>query len=117
MKSVSAFLGLAVAIASSLPAAAQSFPAPGLWDPQPMDADVHPPAYVGAAIAAADAMVDARRHPQSTRNAGAGPAGNPVQETCSLQVGSVALPSGGVASNQTIVANASVTGTIIQICR
>lgn len=117
MKPVSAFLGLAVAIASFLPAAAQSFPALGPWDPQPMDADVHAPASVGAAIGAADAMVDARRHPQLTRAAGAGPAADPVQETCSLQVGSVTMPSGGVVNNQTIVANATVTGTIIQICR
>lgn len=111
---------LVVALLATLAAKsalANSFPGPGLWDPLPLDADVYPPASVEAAIAATDARIDALKTPNAGTNAGAGPAGDPLQQTCSLQVGSVALPANGSVDNQTIVAIGNVTGTIIQVCR
>lgn len=116
-KTIYALALVTLAMVAAVPAQAQTFQPPGLWDPRPLDAPVRPPASVGAAIAAADARVNARASNQNSRQAGAGPGQDPVQETCSLSIGSVELPSRGTASNQTIVASADVRGTIIQICR
>lgn len=97
--------------------AAQAFPPPGPWDAVPMDAPARMPASVGAAIAAAEARVNARNRSPSDRQSGIGAGVNSVQENCSLQVGSVTMPSRGSMSGQTVVANADVRGTIIQVCR
>lgn len=106
---------LAVAALLARPTLANSFGALGLWDPLPLDAGVYAPASVGAAIAAANARINAMRTPNT--DAGVGPAGNPVRQTCSLQVGSISLPSNRRSDNNTFVTNANVTGTIIQVCR
>ncbi len=117
MRTVVALAGVLLAVACARPGFADSFPGPGLWDPLPMDAAVYAPASVGAAIAATNARIDAMKTPVSSTNAGVGSARDPLVPTCSLQIGSVALPANGTIDNQTIVANASVTGTIIQVCR
>jgi hypothetical protein len=107
-----------LAIAAAAPAArpAAAFTPPGLWDPLPLDAPVRPPASVGARVSAAEARINATNRTRSDRP-GARPGSNQVVEDCSLQIGSVTLPSNGLAGSPTIVTNADVRGTIIQVCR
>ncbi len=103
---------LSIAVTFAIPQArpAAGFSPPGLWDPQPLDVPVRPPASIGATISAAEARINATKRPGS---AGARSGGNPLVENCSLQIGSVS----GLARNQNIVTNVDVRGTIIQVCR
>ena len=117
MKKIAAGFGLALLLAPCCLTSAHAFPPPGPWDSQAMDAPIRAPASIGATIAMAEARVNARNRAQSDRTAVGGPGRDPVQESCSLQIGSVNMPSRGSMSGQTVVANADVRGTIIQICR
>jgi len=117
MKAFVVASGLTLLLGSSLAFPAKAFPPSGSWDAQAMDSPVRPTASIGAVIAAAEARVNARGATGSDRRAGVGPGGDPMRESCSLQVGSVNLPSRGTMAGQTVVTNADVRGTIIQICR
>jgi len=109
-----ALAGLLLGAASvGTQAFAQGFPKPGLWDPQPLDADVRAPASIGATIAGARASVNSR----NTGSAGGRvQQATGVQEGCSLQIASPVLPEGST-SGRTIVLQSEIHGSVIQVCR
>ncbi|MFZ4408050.1 MAG: hypothetical protein ACOYOH_11945 [Paracraurococcus sp.] len=96
----------------TLSGAALAFPPAGPWDAQPLDADVHPPAKIGAIVSGAKANATSHRSPDSSRTEA--PTG--VQSSCSLQIASATVP-GGSATGRTIVLQSEVRGSIIQVCR
>jgi hypothetical protein len=106
--------GLAIAPVIALAApSAHAFPPAGAWDGAAFDSPARPSARLGAAVAAARALGNAR---SSQAGGETGRQSGPiVDRSCRLDIAS--LTTGRAPSNSTIILEADIRAPIIQVCR